>query len=718
MKKELYELTPAQALERLGASEGGLAAAEAARRLEDHGPNQLAEGRKKRPLQVFFEQFKDLLVIILILAALISLAAGGGESTLVIVAVLLLNAVLGTVQYFKAERSMESLKALSSPTAKVLRGGERVELPSPRLVPGDIVFLEAGDLVAADGRLLESHSLKVDESSLTGESEPVEKNVQALSGGQPPLGDQKCMVFSGSLVTYGRAVMLVTSTGMDTELGRIARLMGQTQQRRTPLQKSLDDFSGKLAAVILAICALVFALSFFRGQLGLVDSLMFAVALAVAAIPEALGSIVTIVLALGTQKMARQNAIMKDLKSVESLGSVSVICSDKTGTLTQNRMTVQQAWVGGELLPCSALQTQNAAQSRLLDIALLACDATLSPDGGAVGDPTEIALVRWGDAVGRPAAALRAAHPRLEELAFDSDRKLMSALFLVGGVPTLYTKGAMDVLLARSTHVLTAQGPVPLTEEWLQRITRANNAFSGQGLRVLAFGFRPLPQAGPLRLEDEQGYTFAGLVSMMDPPRPESIQAVADAKRGGIRTIMITGDHKVTATAIARQIGISAQGDLSLDGAELNAMSDAQLDEALPRISVYARVAPEHKIRIVEAWQRRGCVVAMTGDGVNDAPALKRADVGVAMGVTGTEVSKDAASMILADDNFATIVKAVVNGRGVFANIKNAVQFLLSGNTAGILAVLYASFASLPAPFAPVHLLFLSLIHISEPTRP
>ncbi len=715
MKKELYELTPAQALERLGASEGGLTAAEAARRLEEHGPNQLAEGRKKRPLQVFFEQFKDLLVIILILAAVISLAAGGGESTLVIVAVLLLNAALGTVQYFKAERSMESLKALSSPTAKVLRGGERVELPSPRLVPGDIVFLEAGDLVAADGRLLECHSLKVDESSLTGESEPVEKNVQALGGGQPPLGDQKCMVFSGSLVTYGRAVMLVTSTGMDTELGRIARLMGQTQQRRTPLQKSLDDFSGKLAAVILAICALVFALSFFRGQLGLVDSLMFAVALAVAAIPEALGSIVTIVLALGTQKMARQNAIMKDLKSVESLGSVSVICSDKTGTLTQNRMTVQQAWAGGELLPCSGLQTQNAAQSRLLDIALLACDATLSPDGGAVGDPTEIALVRWGDAVGRPAAALRAAHPRLEELAFDSDRKLMSALFLVGGVPTLYTKGAMDVLLARSTHVLTAQGPVPLTEEWLQRITRANNAFSGQGLRVLAFGFRPLPQAGPLRLEDEQGYIFAGLVSMMDPPRPESIQAVADAKRGGIRTIMITGDHKVTATAIARQIGIFTQGDLSLDGAELNAMSDAQLDEALPRISVYARVAPEHKIRIVEAWQRRGCVVAMTGDGVNDAPALKRADVGVAMGVTGTEVSKDAASMILADDNFATIVKAVVNGRGVFANIKNAVQFLLSGNTAGILAVLYASFASLPAPFAPVHLLFINLLTDSLP---
>ena len=726
MEKKLYELTPSEALQRLQAGEEGLAEAEAARRLELHGPNQLAEGKKKSVFRVFAEQFKDLLVVILLVAAAISLLAGGGESTLVIVAVLLLNAALGTVQYFKAERSMESLKALSSPTAKVLRGGERVELPSPRLVPGDIVFLEAGDLVAADGRLLECHSLKVDESSLTGESEPAEKNAAALSGAEPPLGDQKCMVFSGSLVTYGRAVMLVTSTGMSTELGRIAQLMGQTQQRKTPLQKSLDDFSGKLAAVILAICVLVFALSFFRGQLGLVNSLMFAVALAVAAIPEALGSIVTIVLALGTQKMARQNAIMKDLKSVESLGSVSVICSDKTGTLTQNRMAVQQAWAGGEELACADLRPENAVHRRLLDIALLACDATLAPDGGAVGDPTEVALVRWGSERGVTAAACRAAHPRLAELAFDSDRKLMSALFDIEGTPTLYTKGAMDVLLARSTHLLTADGPVPMTEEWRRRIAGVNRAFSEQGLRVLAFGYRPLSHGAPLNFEDEEGYIFAGLVSMMDPPRPESVQAVADAKRGGIRTIMITGDHKVTATAIAGQIGIFSQGDLALDGTELNAMSDAALDEALPRIAVYARVAPEHKIRIVEAWQRRGCVVAMTGDGVNDAPALKCADVGVAMGITGTEVSKDAASMILADDNFATIVKAVVNGRGVFANIKNAVQFLLSGNAAGILAVLYASIAALPAPFAPVHLLFINLLTDSlpaiaigtEPARP
>ena len=716
MEQTYFDKTVPQTLEQVKATANGLTAQEAARRLEEHGPNQLAEGKKKSPLVVFLEQFKDLLVFILAVAAVISMVSGNVESTLVIFAVLIMNAVLGTVQYLKAEKSLESLKAMSAPVAKVLRDGVRQEVAGPKVVPGDIVYLEAGDLVVADGRLLECYSLKVNESSLTGESEAVEKTAEALPAGKTALGDQKNMVFSGSLVTYGRAVMVVTGTGMNTELGHIAELMNQTQQRKTPLQKSLDDFSGKLAAAILAICAVVFCLSMFRSGMGLLDSLLFAVALAVAAIPEALSSIVTIVLAMGTQKMARQNAIIKELKAVESLGSVQVICSDKTGTLTQNKMTVQQIWADGKLVQAANADMSDPAQELLMKIGLLASDATVDAASGAsVGDPTEIALVNWGGMHQTDANSVRSQFPRLGELAFDSDRKLMSTLHRVNGKPMLLTKGAMDVLLARSNRLLTAKGVVPLTDEMRTAITRANEEFSENGLRVLAFACREMDAERELTLEDENDFTFVGLVSMIDPPREESKQAVADAKRGGIRTVMITGNHKVTATAIAKQIGIFEEGDIALEGVELDAMTDDELDEKLPHISVYARVSPEHKIRIVSAWQRRGCIAAMTGDGVNDAPALKKADVGVAMGITGTEVSKDAAAMILADDNFATIVKAVVNGRGVYTNIKNAIQFLLSGNMAGILAVLYASLMALPVPFQPVHLLFINLLTDSLP---
>ena len=716
MEQTYFDKTVPQALEQVKATADGLSAQEAARQLEEHGPNQLAEGKKKSPLVVFLEQFKDLLVFILAVAAVISMVSGNVESTLVIFAVLIMNAVLGTVQYLKAEKSLESLKAMSAPVAKVLRDGVRQEVAGPKVVPGDIVYLEAGDLVVADGRLLECYSLKVNESSLTGESEAVEKTADALPAGKTALGDQKNMVFSGSLVTYGRAVMLVTGTGMNTELGHIAELMNQTQQRKTPLQKSLDDFSGKLAAAILAICALVFCLSLFRSGMGVLDSLLFAVALAVAAIPEALSSIVTIVLAMGTQKMARQNAIIKELKAVESLGSVQVICSDKTGTLTQNKMTVQKIWADGKLVEAKDADMSDPAQELLMKIGLLASDATVDVASGAsVGDPTEIALVNWGGMHQTDANSVRSQFPRLGELAFDSDRKLMSTLHRVNGKPMLLTKGAMDVLLARSGKLLTAKGVVPLTDEMRTAIARANEEFSENGLRVLAFACREMDAERELTLEDENGFTFVGLVCMIDPPREESKQAVADAKRGGIRTVMITGDHKVTATAIAKQIGIFEEGDMALEGVELDAMTDDELDEKLTRISVYARVSPEHKIRIVSAWQRKGCIAAMTGDGVNDAPALKKADVGVAMGITGTEVSKDAAAMILADDNFATIVKAVVNGRGVYTNIKNAIQFLLSGNMAGILAVLYASLMALPVPFQPVHLLFINLLTDSLP---
>ena len=715
MEKAFFNRTPEETLKAVESARTGLTSAQAAERLERFGKNALAEGKKKSGLQVFLEQFQDLLVVILLVAAVISAVSGNVESTIVIFAVLILNAILGTVQHFKAEKSLESLKAMSSPTAKVLRDGKRTVIPSAQIVPGDIVELEAGDMVVADGRILENYSLKVNESSLTGESEGVEKTADVIPGDEVALGDRKNMVFSGSLVTYGRALVVVTGTGMDTELGKVAALMNQTQQRKTPLQQSLDDFSAKLAMVIMAICVLVFGLSLYR-EMPILDSLMFAVALAVAAIPEALSSIVTIVLALGTQKMAKENAIIKDLKAVESLGAVSVICSEKTGTLTQNKMTPQKIYADGSLLEGDDLDLVNDVQRLLLKAALLASDATTDPaTGTSIGDPTEVALVMLGDRLEIDEVAYRRQHPRIGELAFDSDRKLMSTLHDIDGVPTLYTKGAIDVLLARSTHVLTREGKVPMTPEWKERISRVNMELSMEGLRVLSFAYRELPENHTLTLDDEKDFTFIGLISMIDPPRPEAIQAVADAKRGGIRTIMITGDHKVTASAIAKQLGIFREGDEAVSGVELDNMSDADLDHRLEKISVYARVSPEHKIRIVSAWQRKGKIVSMTGDGVNDAPALKAADIGVAMGITGTEVSKDAASMILADDNFATIVKAVVNGRGVYTNIKNSINFLLSGNMAGILCVLLTSILGLSVPFAPVHLLFINLLTDSLP---
>ena len=658
------------------------------------------------------EQFCDLLVVILIIAALISMVSGNVESTVVILAVIILNAILGTVQHAKAEKSLDSLKSLSSPNAKVLRDGQKVEIPSARVVPGDILYLEAGDLVVADGRILENYSLQVNESSLTGESTNVDKSDGTLHS-DCALADRANMVYSSGLVTYGRAVVLVTATGMDTEIGKIAALMNATKEKKTPLQVSLDQFGSRLAMAIMVICALVFLLSLYR-KMPVLDSLMFAVALAVAAIPEALSSIVTIVQAMGTQKMAKEHAIIKELKAVESLGCVSVICSDKTGTLTQNKMTVQNIYTNGQTITIDQLNLKNQLHRYLLYDAILTNDSSIV-DGKGIGDPTEFALVEMGRKATVDENLLRELMPRLEEIPFDSDRKLMSTKYELHDVPTVLTKGALDVLLDRTVKIRMEEGIRDITREDREAILQKNLEFSQEGLRVLAFGYKEVPEDYTLSLDNENDFIFLGLISMMDPPREESKAAVADAKRAGIKPVMITGDHKITATAIAKQIGIFEDGDIAMTGRELDAMSEEELDRKITEISVYARVSPENKIRIVDAWQRRGSITAMTGDGVNDAPALKKADIGVAMGITGTEVSKDAAAMILTDDNFATIIKAVANGRNVYRNIKNAIKFLLSGNMAGILSVLYTSLAALPVPFAPVHLLFINLLTDSLP---
>ena len=713
---EIYQMAKEDLL-KIYPDTDGLTEEKAKQILAEKGENVLEETDKKSVLSVFLGQFADLLVIILIAAAIISMLSGNVESTIVIFAVIILNAVLGTVQYVKAEKSLDSLKALSSPHAKVIRDGVRKEIASKYVVPGDILMLEAGDMVVADGRIVENYSLQVNESSLTGESTNVDKKDVNISD-NVALGDRINMVYSGSLVTYGRAKVLITGTGMNTEMGKIADLMNETQEKKTPLQISLDNFSKKLAVVIMIISALVFALRIWQKE-PVLDSLMFAVALAVAAIPEALGSIVTIVQAMGTRKMAADNAIMKELKAVESLGCVSVICSDKTGTLTQNKMTVTDVYVGGKVMKPEDIDISVPLHRYFLYTAILNNDSSIN-SGKEIGDPTETALLTMARRAGLSETGLseedvRSIITRTEELPFDSDRKLMSTKFNLHGTYTVLTKGALDVLLERAVSIATEDGERPITAADKEEYLLQNERFSENGLRVLAFAYKETAKDEVLSLENETNFTLVGLVAMIDPPREETIQAVADAVGAGIRPVMITGDHKVTATAIAKQIGIFKEGDISITGQELDAMSEEELAEKLEHISVYARVSPENKIRIVSAWQKKGHIAAMTGDGVNDAPALKKADIGVAMGITGTEVSKDAAAMILADDNFATIIKAVLNGRNVYRNIINAIQFLLSGNLAAIIAVLYCSVMALDSPFAPVHLLFINLLTDSLP---
>lgn len=711
--EKLYAKDSETILKEFQTTEKGLSDKEVEKRMESFGNNALKEKKRKGILKVFFNQFKDLLVGILIVAGIISIITDNVESTLVIFVVILLNAILGTVQYFKAEQSLEALKSLTAAKCRVMRNGVKQEILSKDIVPGDILFLEAGDLIAADGRIIENHSLQVNESSLTGESLAVEKNAEVLSIDEIPLSDRKNMVFGGTLVTYGRAISVVTATGMASELGKIANLMENTQAKETPLQKSLDKFSGKLAIIIITICIIVFVLEIYRNE-SILNALMFAVALAVAAIPEALSSIVTIVLALGTEKMAKENAIIKDLKAVEGLGAVSVICSDKTGTLTQNKMTVQKVYVDNKLIEGRELKKNNLAHRFLINNALL-CNDSVTVEGKEIGDPTEVALVNLGEELHLDELIIREKYQRISEIPFDSDRKLMSTVNIVNNKSVLFTKGALDALINKVNYLATSDGVRRLSDEERKKIILVNKQLSEQGLRILAFAYKELQDREEITKEDENDYVFTGLISMIDPPRLESKDAVYKCIMAGIKPVMITGDNKVTAVAIAKEIGIMSKDDIAIEGLEIDKLNDEQLKDKVKNIAVYARVSPEHKIRIVRAWQSLGEIVAMTGDGVNDAPALKQADIGVAMGITGTEVSKDAASVILTDDNFSTIVKAVENGRNIYNNIKNSIKFLLSGNLSAIIAVLYSAIINLPMPFAAVHLLFINLLTDSMP---
>jgi len=697
-RNEFYAMEAEDVKKFFGSTTDGLSDAQVERNREEFGANKLAEEKKKSIVEIFLSQFKDLLVFILIVAAAISFFTGSASSTIVILIVLILNATLGTIQYLKAEKSLESLKKLSSQKAKVIRDGSVSVIDAEDLVCGDIITLDAGDIVPADARIIESFSLKCNESSLTGESENTEKDSDIINLLDVALGDRKNIVFSGSLVTYGRATAVVCGVGESTELGKIASLMSSTKDRKTPLQVTMDNFSKKLSIIIIAISIVIFALSIYRGM-EITSALLFAVALAVAAIPEALSSIITISLAIGTKKMAEQNAIIKDLNAVEGLGCVGIICSDKTGTLTQNKMSVEY-------------EHANKSKDKLYLASILCNDTKIANTGDGkeyelTGDPTETAYVEYYisnfdiDTYKNQMAK----YPRISEVPFDSDRKLMSTLHNIDGENVMFTKGAIDVILKRSIN---------LSDDDIRKVKSENEKLSSQGLRVLGFATKRMDKS-EIFFDDEKDLEYIGLLAEMDPPRKESAKAVQDCKMAGIKPIMITGDHKVTATAIAKKIGIFEDGDLSFTGPEIDKMSDEELNDKLEKISVYARVSPDNKIRIVNAWQNKGKIVAMTGDGVNDGPALKSADVGVAMGITGTEVAKDAASMILTDDNFATIIGAVLNGRNTYENIKNAIKYLLSGNAAAIVSVLYASLAALSMPFTAAELLFINLITDSLP---
>lgn len=717
-----YNQSVNEVLEETKSQFEGLSPKEVENRQAKDGFNELKEKKKTSTWELFIDTLKDPMVIILLLVAFVQLFLGEFVESLVIFIVLMINSVVAVVQTKRAESSLDALRQMSAPSAKVLRNGEKTSIPARELVVGDIVSLEAGDFIPADGRLINVQNLRVEEGMLTGESEPVEKFSDVIEG-EVALGDRKNMVFSSSLVVYGRADFLVTAIAEQTEIGKIAQMLETAEAKQTPLQQKLEKFGKQLGWAILALCALIFAVQILRlfttnqtadMQKAVLDSFMFAVAVAVAAIPEALSSVVTIVLSVGTNKMAKQHAIMRNLPAVETLGSTSVICTDKTGTLTQNKMTVVDSFLPTQGSKELTDLTQ-ADQKLLLNAMVLCNDSSFSQEGQLLGDPTEVALIAYSDKIGYPYQDLREKSPRLAEFPFDSERKLMSTINDFEGQKTIFVKGGPDVLFNRCNQVFLDGKVQEFTPELKEKFQAQNEAFSQKALRVLAYAYKPVSDnKTELTLTDENDLILIGLSAMIDPPREAVYDSIAEAKKAGIKTIMITGDHKTTAQAIAKDIGLMNEGDMALTGQELDALTEDELRENLEKISVYARVSPENKIRIVRAWQNEHQVTAMTGDGVNDAPALKQANIGIAMG-SGTDVAKDASSMILTDDNFVSIVSAVSIGRVVYDNIKKSISYLFSGNLGAIIAIVFALVVGWVNPFTALQLLFINLVNDSVP---
>lgn len=717
-----YNQSVNEVLEETKSQFEGLSPKEVENRQAKDGFNELKEKKKTSTWELFIDTLKDPMVIILLLVAFVQLFLGEFVESLVIFIVLMINSVVAVMQTKRAESSLDALRQMSAPSAKVLRNGEKTSIPARELVVGDIVSLEAGDFIPADGRLIDVQNLRVEEGMLTGESEPVEKFSDVIEG-EVALGDRKNMVFSSSLVVYGRADFLVTAIAEQTEIGKIAQMLETAEAKQTPLQQKLEKFGKQLGWAILALCALIFAVQILRlfttnqtadMQKAVLDSFMFAVAVAVAAIPEALSSVVTIVLSVGTNKMAKQHAIMRNLPAVETLGSTSVICTDKTGTLTQNKMTVVDSFLPTQGSKELTDLTQ-ADQKLLLNAMVLCNDSSFSQEGQALGDPTEVALIAYSDKIGYPYQDLREKSPRLAEFPFDSERKLMSTINDFEGQKTIFVKGGPDVLFNRCNQVFLDGKVQEFTPELKEKFQAQNEAFSQKALRVLAYAYKPVSDdKTELTLTDENDLILIGLSAMIDPPREAVYDSIAEAKKAGIKTIMITGDHKTTAQAIAKDIGLMNEGDMALTGQELDALTEDELRENLEKISVYARVSPENKIRIVRAWQNEHQVTAMTGDGVNDAPALKQANIGIAMG-SGTDVAKDASSMILTDDNFVSIVSAVSIGRVVYDNIKKSISYLFSGNLGAIIAIVFALVVGWVNPFTALQLLFINLVNDSVP---
>ena len=698
----------------------GLSSEDVARRIQVYGKNRMDQGKTPSFASLFFAQFKDFLILVLLAAAVISGITGEISDAMLIIVIVIMNALIGTVQEKKAQTSMAALKRLTIPEAKVLRNGKRVIVKSDDLVPGDIVYLDAGDFVPADGRLIEEASLKITEASLTGESVPVDKDTTAITDPLTALGDRSNSVYMTSLVNYGRGQFIVTATGMDSEIGKIAGMIQGTHSIQTPLQKRLDELGRILASGAIFACVAVFAIGLIRGG----DPLLLfltAVSLAVAAIPEGLPAIVTVVLAIGVQKLVSKNALIRKLPAVETLGCASVICCDKTGTLTQNRMTIEKIIANDQIQNASDLKAKimNGPEKMIVEIGMLCNDASIitSKDGvQQIGDPTEVAMIDLAESLDYNQSAVAMKLPRVGELPFDSQRKMMTTIHRVGDTWYSFTKGAPDIMLERVRYYFRDNQIIPMNDELTSGLTEKINILSDQAYRVIAYAYRQydtMPEVSAENLEHD--LIFCGMTGMIDPPREEVKEAIKICKRAGIKTVMITGDHKNTAVAIAKQLDLFEKDSLAYTGTELSEMNDKELHDRIKNIAVFARVAPEHKVRIVNAWQRKGHVVAMTGDGVNDAPALKKADIGCAMGITGTDVSKEAAEMILTDDNFATIVAAVREGRGIYANIKKAVHFLLSCNIAEILILFMATIIGWVQPLLPIHILWINLITDSLP---